>query len=140
MRRIALIGLTGLLFAAALASLGRASHAADAPDVRAVLLRQNELFKQARWRAMYKTYTPRYRERCPFARFVADLRAVRKELGTRFSLRGIRVRVRGGQATVAYRAVAADGRTLAAVTLADSDRYSRIGGRWYDEYDRVSAC
>jgi hypothetical protein len=89
---------------------------------------------------MYKAYTPRYRKRCPFARFVADQRGVRKELGTRFTLRGIRVRVRGGQATVAYRAVAASGRTLGAVTLADGDRYTRIGGRWYDEYDPVSAC
>jgi hypothetical protein len=129
-----------MLVVTALAGLGHASHATDTTDVRAVLLRQNELFKQGRWQAMYEEYTPRYRKRCPFARFVADQRAVRKELGTRFTLRGIRVRVRGGQATVAYRAVAANGRTLGAVTLADGDRYTRIGGRWYDEYDRVSAC
>jgi hypothetical protein len=140
LRRIALIGLTGLLFATALSSVGRASQSSDAAEVRAVLLRQSDLSKQGRWRAMYKTYTPRFRERCPFARFVADQRAVRKELGTRFSLRGIRVRVRGGQATVAYKAVAPNGRTLGGVTLADGDRYTRIGGRWYDEYDRVSAC
>jgi hypothetical protein len=139
-RRIALIGLLGFLFATAVAGLGHASPATDVADVRALLLRQNELFKQSRWRAMYKTYTPRYRERCPFAEFVSSQRTVRRELGTRFSLRGIRVRVRGAQATAAYRAVDANGRTLAAVTLADGDRYTRIGGRWYDEYDRVSAC
>jgi hypothetical protein len=139
-RHTALIGLAAVLVMTAPSSLGRASHATDAADVRALLLRQTELFKQSRWRAMYKAYTPRYRERCPFARFVADQRAVRKDLGTRFSLRGIRVRVRGGQATVAYRAVAPNERTLGAVTLADGDRYARIGGRWYDEYDPVSAC
>jgi hypothetical protein len=139
-RRIAVVGLTALVAATAVNGLGRAYPATDAGEVRALLLRQSELSKQGRWREMYKTYTPRYRERCPFTKFVADQRAVRKELGTRFALRGIRVRVRGAQATAAYKAVAPSGRTLGAVTFADGDRYTRIGGRWYDEYDRVSAC
>jgi hypothetical protein len=138
-RRIVVIGLT-LLTAIAAAGSGHASSATDAAEVRAVVDRQTRLFKQGRWQALYRLYTPRYRARCPFARFVDDLRSVRRELGTRFSFRDVRVRVRGTRATIAYRAVTSSGRTVAAVTFADGDVYVRLGGRWYDEYDPVSAC
>jgi hypothetical protein len=138
-RRIVLIGLIPL--AIATAGSGHASSATDAAEVRAVFDRQARLFKQGRWQAMYRLYTPRYRARCPFARFVDDQRSVRRELGTRFSFRGVRVRVRGTRATIAYRAVSSSsGRTIAEVTFADGDIYVRLGGRWYDEYDRVSEC
>jgi hypothetical protein len=136
-RRIVLIGLIPV--AIATPGSGHASSATDAAEVRAVFDRQARLFKQGRWQAMYRLYTPRYRARCPFARFVDDQRSVRRELGTRFSFRGVRVRVRGTRATIAYRAVTS-GRTIAAVTFADGDIYVRLGRRWYDEYDRVSEC
>jgi hypothetical protein len=58
----------------------------------------------------------------------------------RLALRGICVRVRSAEATAAFKAVAPSCRTLGAVTLTAGDRYTHIGGRWYDEYDRVSAC
>jgi hypothetical protein len=138
-RRIVLSGLIPLAAIAAVGS-GDASKATDAAEVRAAFDRQTRLFKQGRWQAMYRLYSPRYRARCPFARFVEDQRGVRRELGTRFSFRGVRVRVRGTRATIAYRAVTSSGRTIAAVTFADGDAYVRLGGRWYDEYDRVSAC
>jgi hypothetical protein len=134
--------LSGLIALAAIvgAGSGDASRATDAAEVRAVFDQQTRFFKQARWRAMYRLYSPRYRARCRFARFVEDQRGVRRELGTRFSFRGVRVRVRGTRATIAYRAVTASGRTIAAVTFADGDRYVRRSGRWYDDYDPVSAC
>jgi hypothetical protein len=138
-RRVVLAGLIPVAAIAAAGS-GRPSSATDAAEVRAVFDRQTRLFKQGRWQAMYRLYTPRYRARCPFARFVEDQRGIRRELGTRFSFRGVRVRVRGTRATIAYRAVANSGRTIAAVTFADGDTYVRLGGDWYDEYDRVSAC
>jgi hypothetical protein len=138
-RHIVLIGLISLAAIAA-AGAGHASSATDAAEVRAVFDRQTRLFKEGRWQAMYRLYTPRYRARCPFARFVDDQRSVRRELGTRFSFRDVRVRVRGARATIAYRAVTRSGRTIAAVTFSDGDTYVRLGGRWYDEYDPVSEC
>jgi hypothetical protein len=139
MRRIVLVGLIPLTAIAAAGS-GQASSATDAAEVRAVFDQQTRLFKQGRWKAMYRLYTPRYRARCPFARFVDDQRSVRRELGTRFSFRDVRVRVRGTRATIAYRGVTSSGRTVATVTFADGDIYVRLGGRWYDEYDPVSEC
>jgi hypothetical protein len=139
MGRIVLLGLIPLT-AIAVAGAGHASTATDAAEVRAVFDRQTRLFKQGRWQAMYRLYSPRYRARCPFARFVDDQRSVRQELGTRFSFRDVRVRVRGTRATIAYRGVTSNGRTIAVVTFADGDIYVRLGGRWYDEYDPVSEC
>jgi hypothetical protein len=137
--RIVLIGLISLTAIAAVGA-GNASSATDAAEVRAVVDRQTRLFKQGRWQALYRLYTPRYRARCPFARFVDDLRRVRRVLGTRFSFRDVRVRVRGTRATIAYRAVTRSGRTITRVSFADGDTYVRLGGRWYDEYDAVSEC
>jgi hypothetical protein len=89
---------------------------------------------------MYATYTSRFRRSCPYSRFVANQRAARRSLGTRFSLTGIQVRMETAtRAIVAYRFVR-DGRTIGQVRLRDRDVYTRIGSRWYDELDRVSTC
>jgi hypothetical protein len=109
-------------------------------DPRTTLLRQATLLKQAKWREMYATYTARFRRNCPYTKFVAQSRQTRQFLGTRFQLRGIQVRLETAtRAIIAYRFVR-DGRTLAAVTLANRDVYRLVGTRWYDELDRVSAC
>jgi hypothetical protein len=107
---------------------------------RATILRQVALFKQANWRAMYATYTPRFRRSCPYARFVRNSRQTRGVLGRNFELRGIRVRLESARrALLAYRFVR-NGRTIAEVTFRHRDVYVRIGSRWFDELDRVSAC
>lgn len=111
-----------------------------AQDPKTTLLKQAALMKQAKWREMYATYTPRFRRNCPYAKFVAQARQTRQILGTRFQLRGIQVRLEtASRAIIAYRFVR-DGRTIAAVTLKHRDVYRLIGSRWYDELDRVSAC
>src|SRR5918999_1530458 len=111
------------LAAAVLAAPAAVSAAAptDAAAVRAVLVRQANLVKRGDWRAMYATYTPRFRKNCPYARFVAQGRQTRQLLGTRFQIRGIQVRLEtASRAIIAYRFVR-DGRTIAAVTLKHRD-------------------
>ncbi|MDQ3777847.1 MAG: hypothetical protein M3310_03120 [Actinomycetota bacterium] len=113
---------------------------AQATSPRATLLQQATLLKQARWPAMYRTFTAQFRRSCPYATFVARQRATRRVLGTSFELRAIRVRLETPtRAVVAYSFVR-NGQTLGRVTLAHRDVYSRVGGRWYDELDRVSSC
>lgn len=90
LRAIALAILAVALAAPATVS-GASSSAAT--DVRAVLLEQSHLFKQGKWRAMYATYTPRFRRSCAYSTFVSQQREARRLLGTNFQLRGIRVRV-----------------------------------------------
>jgi hypothetical protein len=107
---------------------------------KATLLQQVALLKQAKWRAMYATYTQRFRRSCPYSKFVAGQREGRRVIGTRFSVTGIRVRAETAtRAIVAYRIVR-EGRTLGEVRLRDRDIYVRIGSRWYDELDRVTTC
>ena len=67
-------------------------------------------------------------------------RHTRSILGTNFELRGIQVRMETPRrAIVAYRFVK-NGQTIASVTFRHRDVYAKIGARWYDELDRVSAC
>ncbi len=107
---------------------------------RTTLLRQASLLKQANWRAMYATYTPRFRRSCPYATFVRHSRQTRQVLGTNFQLRGIRVRLETARrALIAYSFVR-DGRTLGTVTFRHRDVYVLIGSRWFDDLDRVSTC
>ena len=107
---------------------------------RATLLQQAQLLKQAKWRAMYATYTPRFKRSCPYARFVTQQRQNRRILGTNFQIRGIQVRNETPtRAIVAYTFVK-DGRPIAQVTLRHRDVYVKSGGRWLDQLDRVSAC
>jgi hypothetical protein len=111
-----------------------------AQNPKSTILRQVALFKQGNWRAMYATYTPRFRSRCPYSRFVRGQRETRRLLGTNFQLRGIRVRIETARrALIAYSFVR-DGRTLATVTFRNRDVYVLIGSRWFDELDRVTTC
>ncbi|HEX7256117.1 MAG TPA: hypothetical protein VF236_09345 [Gaiellaceae bacterium] len=113
---------------------------AQGTSPRATILQQAQLLKQAKWRAMYATYTPRFRRSCPYSRFLQNGRRTRQILGTNFQLRGIQVRLETARrAIVAYR-FAKNGQTVASVTFRHRDVYAKIGSRWYDQLDRVSAC
>lgn len=113
---------------------------AQSSTPKATLTQQASLFKQGKWKAMYATYTPRYRRACPYARFVTGQRQARSLIGTTFQLRGIQVRTETRtRAIVAYRFVR-NGQTIANVTFRHRDVYVKIGSRWYDELDRVSSC
>ena len=113
---------------------------AQRADPKATILQQIALYKQGKWRAMYATYTPRFRRSCGYRRFVSVQTRNRGVTGTSFQLRGIQVRRETpSRAILAYRLVQG-GRTVLQVTFRHRDVYTRIGGRWYDELDRVSAC
>jgi hypothetical protein len=107
---------------------------------RETLLLQARLLKAGNWRAMYATYTPRFRRSCPYATFVRNASQTRRLLGPQFELRGIRVRMETARrARLAY-TFARGRRTIATVTFAHRDLYVLIGSRWFDELDRVSSC
>ena len=127
--------------AAALAVAALAPVAgAQGTSPRATLLQQAQLLKQAKWRAMYATYTPRFRRSCPYPRFVENSRATRRFLGTSFRMQNIQVRNETPTRAILAYTFVKDGRAIARVTLRHRDVYAKIGSRWYDELDRVSAC
>jgi hypothetical protein len=136
--RFALVALAVMLAVPAVVS---AAAPSDTAAVRSVLLRQAALMKQGKWRQMYATYTPRFRGRCPYARFVRGGQQTRRILGPNFRLDQIQIRLGPGgrRALAAYRFVR-NGRPLVAVRFSDGDTYVKIGNRWFDELDRVSAC
>jgi hypothetical protein len=116
------------------------AHEQGAQDPRATIRLQASLLKQAKWREMYATYTPRFRRSCTYARFVRNGRQTRQILGPEFELRGIRVRMETRTRALLAYTFARGRRTLARVTFQHRDVYVRIGSRWFDELDRVSTC
>jgi hypothetical protein len=136
--RLVIPAVLALALLAPTATSGAAQQRTENP--RSTLLRQAGLLKQAKWRAMYATFTPRFRRSCSYAKFVRQQRQTRQFLGPSFQLRGIQVRLETARrAIIAYRFVR-DGRTLASVTFRHRDVYVLIGSRWFDELDRVSTC
>lgn len=136
-----MIGRVGAVFLLSIvAAVPTAQSAVDSP--RSLILTQARLFKQGRFRVMYvTTYTPNFRMRCPWPTYLRGQTALKRHLGSRFSLRHVRVQMLSARrALVAYQFVRANGQLLGSVTFRDGDLYVKVGGRWYDEYDRVSVC
>jgi hypothetical protein len=113
---------------------------AQGTSPRATLLQQATQMKQAKWRAMYATYTPRFRRACPYSRFVQASRQTRTILGTNFQIRGIQVRIETPRRAIVAYTFVGNGQAIARVTFRHRDVYVKSGSRWYDELDRVSAC
>jgi hypothetical protein len=121
-----------LLFATPAAAIPRSG--ADTPS--RLLFKQARLFKQANFQAMYATYTPNFRKRCPWRKFLRGQAQARQVLGVHFTLRGVRVRLATSRrALLAYRFVTERGQI--SIT---GDLYVKMGNAWYDEYDRVTSC
>jgi hypothetical protein len=88
---------------------------------------------------LYRTYTKRVRARCPYPRFVEDVKLFRTLVGGRIALRNVRVRVAGRRASATYQMVAG-GKVVSAMTAKHPDMFVRIGDRWFDDLDSGSPC
>jgi hypothetical protein len=124
----------------ALALVAPAASAPSASTPRATILQQVSFFRQGKWRAMYATYTARFRRSCPYRRFVRAQLEARQILGTNVQVRGIRVRNETARRALIAYTVVRNGQTLGRVTFADRDVYLRVGSGWFDDLDRVSTC
>jgi hypothetical protein len=78
-------------------------------------------------------YGPRVRSRYSFARFVAQMKPLRRATG-RVSPRGLSVHVTGRRAFAGYRIVAG-GKVVGGTSERNPDAFSRVGGRWFDDFD-----
>lgn len=139
MRKLpSLLILFAVAFTAGQAFATTSSSASEATKVRAVLVNQTRLWNQARWKPMYRTLAPRVRTRCPYPRFVEQVKLYRTVLG-RLALRNIVVRVAGRHASATYQQVAA-GKVVGVMTVKHPDKFVRIGDRWFDDLDSGSPC
>lgn len=136
LKRMTLLGALTAVLAFAVAMPATGDGAATTP--RGTLLYQTRLFNAGNWPAMYRTFTRRFRASCPYRTFVAEGNAARKALG-RLSVRNVGVRITRNRAALTYQQLA-QGKVIATVTRRHPDLYVRIGGRWYDEMDSVTAC
>jgi hypothetical protein len=132
--------LVATALAAPAASARPAASDSDATTVAALLRRQTTLFNAARWRALWATFTPRFRGRCAYRLWLAEQRALKQLLGGgKLAARNIRVRVSGRRAYASY--VLVLGRAGRSVVKPPKlDLYVKVGSRWLDEGDRVTTC
>jgi hypothetical protein len=131
--------LVGAVVLCALAPTVSAAPPSDETRLRAVMNRQTALFKQARWRALWQIYTPRFQRTCGYARWLRNVRRARREIGTDWTVRNQRIRIRGDRAAVTY-TVVRRGRVVNTATARSPDIYVKISGRWRDELDAETTC
>jgi hypothetical protein len=123
----------------AMPSLAGARGGEDVKAIRALLHQRMTLLKQGKFRAMYALTTSRFRARCPYVRFARENRRLRRALGRTALVDRIQVRfLAARRAQVAYRFLK-NRRPYLWVRFRHRDGYTKVGRRWYDEYDRV-AC
>jgi len=114
------------------------ASASEATKVRAVLLQEVEMFNRKRWEPAWQMYSRRIRSHCSYSRFVAAMRPLRNTTGP-VTLRNVTVRVMRGRGFAQYRIVA-NGRIVGGATAKKPDVFTRIGGRWFDDFDADGLC
>jgi hypothetical protein len=114
------------------------ASASEATNVRAVLLQEVGMFNRKRWEPAWRMYSPRIRSHCSYRRFVAVMRPLRNATGP-VTLRNVTVRVTRGRGFALYRIVA-NGRIVGGATAKKPDVFTRIGGRWFDDFDADGLC
>ncbi len=138
MKRLSAICSCLVLAGFASQSVAARSTTTEAAKVRAQLLYEVRLTNQARWRPMWRTYSPRVRSGCSYTRFVAGMRVIRAAYGP-FSLRNLAVRVRGQRAFVTYQIIGR-GKVVGGAAARKPDVFVRIGDRWFDDFDAGGEC
>ena len=128
-----------LAFAAGASDAPARGAASDATVVAKLLRTQTGHFNAGRWRALWRTYTPKFRRGCSYTLWLREQRAAQALVGARLSVRSIRVRVSGRRALVSYVMVLGD-RGYSVVKPPRADLYVKIGRRWLDEGDQITLC
>lgn len=133
-----ILGVLAILLAA-FACNGGVGWQSDEAEVRALIVRSLELTRAENWRELYKLYSPRFREECPYNDFLAlSAAAVGLDLAE-LGVDEIDVWVEGDTAYATY-ILTYEGKDIYAVTENDPDIFIRLDGRWYDEVDSHTKC
>ncbi len=109
------------------------------PLPAATLLAENAAFNQAKWAALYSAYTPAYKAKCPYAKFVKGYRAVRAHFSGPLSTRMKSTKVSGNKAWLTYSLVY-KGKVVATTPAGHADLFTRIDGLWFDDYEGSTVC
>jgi hypothetical protein len=133
------LAVLAIVLAAPASVSGASASSQQTPGPKDLVLRQTTLLKQGRWRELYATYTLRFRQSCPYSTFVAQGREMRRSLGA-FRLSGIQVRNETPTRAILAYSFVKNGRVIGRITFRHRDVYVKVGGRWLDERDRVTAC
>lgn len=114
------------------------SSASEGRGVRAVLVQEIVMFNGKRWELMWQMYSQRVRSHCSYRRFVRVMRSIRSTTGP-VTLRSVTVRVSGRSGFARY-SIVSNGRLIGGATAKKPDVYTRVSGRWFDDFDADGLC
>jgi hypothetical protein len=130
-----------LLLVLLLAAPATAVRQSGTSGPRTVFFKQAGLFRQGKYRVMYETtYTANYRRHCSWRQFKRGQSAFKRYLGPGYTIHNVRVRrLSAKRALLTYQFLHRSGTNALTVTARQHDLYSKIGRRWYDDYNG-NAC
>ena len=126
------------VLALSLPAFGGARGGADVRAIRALLHKQLTLVQQGKFRQLYALTTAALRRRCPYARFVRGAREVRRAIGPNSNVDRILVDFKANRRAVVQYRFLKNRKPFIRVRFSDGDLYTKLGTRWYDEYDAVT--
>lgn len=126
------------VLALAVPAVGGAAGGRDVRAIRGLLHQQLALLKQGKFRQMYALTTPGFRRRCPYPRFLRGAREARRKLGPNSQVDRIRVDFKTRRRAVVEYRFLKNRKPFLWVRFSKGDLYTKLGTRWYDEYDRVT--
>ncbi len=123
------------VLAVALVGVPAAAGADGGASPADVIRLEDSFTRTGKFAQLYRLFTPRFRATCPYATFAEPAK------NHRFTLQGVRYRIVGQRVTgtkayVHWQYLRRD------LVVADivGDLYVKIGGRWFDEVDKVTQC
>ena len=129
-RRVVLLAVAAFVLALA----GTAAAAGTPSDT---VRQQDTLIRAGKFQALYQLYSPKFRAKCPYGKWVKAAPAARKALqGVTLKVIGYQVSQGGDQAFVSYKYLQGSKVVYSTTT----DLYVLVHGKWLDELDKGTSC
>lgn len=93
------------------------------------------LLKAGKWQQLYQLYTAKFQKLCPYAKWVAQGKAVQDDFKP-VTLKITKTAVTGKRALLDYQFLISG----KVVNTTKGDLFVKIGIGWYDEVDKVTSC
>ena len=125
-----------LLALGALAAALTLPASAAAPTTPGATLKlEIALLKAGKWQQLYQLYTAKFRQMCPYAKWVAQGKAVQDDFKP-VTLKITKTAITGKRALLDYQFLISG----KVVNKTKGDLFVKVGSGWYDEVDKVTSC
>jgi hypothetical protein len=125
-----------LLLVLATAAAASAATSGGGSSAVNVLQLEAKTLNAADWKDGYALMSPRFRQICSYSRFISLGEQARSYMAQPMRVKLLSARVSGSRAYLTYATTAPPIPRF----VTKNDLFVKLGGRWYDEVDRVTTC